>query len=59
MLNGKFYKTGEITDAKLLHEMTAIGLNGFLRQKEKLGYLCVRLSFYKKLQDFPFTGTEA
>ena len=59
MLNGKFYKTGEIVNAQFLHEMTTIGLNGFLRQEEKLGYLCVRFSFYEELQDFPFTGAEA
>ena len=29
MLNGKFYKTGEIADAELLHEVTPIGLNSF------------------------------
>ena len=58
MLDGKFYQSGQVTDAQFLHQAAAVGVNGFGGKEQDFGYFRAGFAFDHQLQDLPFAVAE-
>ncbi len=54
MLDGKFDQAWKVVDAEFLHQMAAVRLDGFWRQKENFCSFGVRLAFNEELKNLTF-----